>query len=187
MSGGAIIVPDSSPLITLAAAGALDLLLAPGLPVVVPDGVHWETVRHADRPGAADIVDWLQRRRGAVLIGATQEFANHQLLVEAGVRRIANMGERCAVEIVDLETARDPSARAVMIYEDSDVNAVRLLNPDRVATLTTADFLFELEAARLIQSADHVLDLAVAAGRVDAVRGRRGSAARLFGGESGGA
>lgn len=96
------------------------------------------------------------------------------------MRRIPNMGERCAIEIVDLETARDPLARAVLIYEDSDVNAVRLLNPDRVATLTTADFLFELKAARLIQSADHILDLAVAAGRVAAVRSRRTTATGVF-------
>lgn len=82
-TGGTLIVPDISPLITLAAAGALDLLLAPGVPVVVPDGVHWETVRYADRPGAAEVVDWMQRHRGAVLIGATQEFANQQVLIEA--------------------------------------------------------------------------------------------------------
>lgn len=167
-----LIVPDSSPLITLAAAEALDLLLSPGIPVVVPDGVHWETVRHAQKPGASDIVEWLQRNRGRVLIGATQEFANAQLLIERGAKRVRNMGERCAVELVDLETAQRPASRTILLYEDSDVNAIRLLNPERVDTLTTADFLFELETARLIQSADQILDRAVGAGRGSQVKNR---------------
>ncbi len=56
-----IIIPDSSPLITLATADALDLLLKPKIPVMVLDGVHWETVRFPTKLGAADIVAWLQR------------------------------------------------------------------------------------------------------------------------------
>ena len=68
-----LIVPDASPLITLAAADALDLLLKPGIPVTVPDGVHFETVRFPGKLGAAEIVDWLQLN-AAVRIEATVEF-----------------------------------------------------------------------------------------------------------------
>ena len=35
-----LIVTDSGPLITLAVAGSLDVLLLPGLPVIVPEGIH---------------------------------------------------------------------------------------------------------------------------------------------------
>jgi hypothetical protein len=49
-----LIVTDASPLITLGAAGALDCLLLPGVPVFIPDMVYtevrttwrgWELVR----------------------------------------------------------------------------------------------------------------------------------------------
>ena len=168
----ALIVPDSSPLITLAAADALDLLLKPGVPIIVPDGVHWETVRFGDKLGAEEIVDWLQRHADAVTIGATQEFANQQFLIEAGVKRLRGLGERCAAELVDLAAERNPGGRSILLFEDSDVNTLRILNPERVDTLTTADFLDELERAGLIQSSDHILDQAVAAGRGGGVRNR---------------
>jgi hypothetical protein len=167
-----LIVPDSSPLITLAAAQALDLLLKPGVPVIVPDGVHWETVRFGDKLGAQDIVDWLQRNADRVSIGATQEFANQQFLIEAGVKRLRGRGERCAAELVDLAAERRPGSRSILLYEDSDVTTLRILNAGQVDTLTTADFLDELERAGLIQSSDHILDQAVAAGRGAGVRNR---------------
>jgi hypothetical protein len=90
-----LIVPDSSPLITLAMAGALDLLLRPGLKIIIPDGVHWEVARDANLAGATDIIDWMKRNPGQVVIYPTQEFANHQTLIAAGVKRVRGLGERC--------------------------------------------------------------------------------------------
>lgn len=169
-----LIVPDASPLITLAAADALDLLLRPGVAVIVPDGVHWETVRFPGKLGASDIVEWLQRSRPGVSIEATQEFANAQTLLQAGRKRVAGLGERCALEVVNLLGERAVGGRAILLYEDSDVLGMRIVRPDLVDTLTTADFLDLLEAARLIQSADHILDRAVDAGRDAGVRRRSG-------------
>ncbi len=166
-----LIVPDATPLITLAAADSLDLLLKPGVPVFIPDGVHWEAVRFPNKPGAADIVDWLQKSRKMVHIEATQEFANSEILRESG-KRVRGMGERCALELVNLQSKDEPGSKSILLYEDSDVVGLRLLQPGDVDTLTTADFLHVLEDARLIQSADHVLDLAVAAGRTEHVRKR---------------
>ena len=42
-----LIVTDSGPLITLAVAGALDVLFLPGLPVIVPDMVRHEVIADA--------------------------------------------------------------------------------------------------------------------------------------------
>lgn len=170
MNRFAIVVPDSSPLITLAAADALDLLLKPGLPVLVPDGVHWEVTRFVDRQGASEVVEWLASHEDQVLLRATQEFLNYQTLIASGVKRVSDLGERCAREIVEREAERHPGTRSILLYEDSDVTLLRIANPALTATLTTADFLFELERARLIQSADKVLDDAVAAGRGESIR-----------------
>lgn len=169
-----IVVPDSSPLITLAMADALDLLLKPGLPILVPDGVHWEVARDTSLPGALSIVDWMKRNPEQVRIRPTQEFASAQMLIAAGAKRVRDLGERCAGEVVDDETDLDPGARAILLYEDSDVTLLKIVNADRVDTLTTADFLLELERRQLIQSADHVLDEAVRAGRGAGVQYRSG-------------
>lgn len=166
-----LIVPDATPLITLAAADALDLLLKPGIPVAVPDGVHFEAVRFPAKLGATDIVEWLQHN-SAVRIEATVEFQNAVILLNAGQKRVPGLGERCAIELVNVLAKRAPGSRSIILYEDSDVLGMRMLRPDLVDTLTTADFLDALEHAGLIQSADHILDRAVAAGRDESVRNR---------------
>ena len=170
MNNYSIIVPDSSPLVTLAAAGSLDLLTRPGLRVIVPDGVYWEVSRYDEKPGALEIVDWLKNNQGKVLIGPTQEFVRHQALVNANVKRIKDLGERCAAEIVDEEADRHPGHRSILLYEDSDVTTLKIVNSDKVDTLTTADFLVELEKAQMIQSADYVLSQAIAAGRHEGIK-----------------
>jgi hypothetical protein len=167
-----LIVPDSSPLITLAAAGALDVLLKPSLPVLIPDGVHWEVTRFTQLQGAAEIVEWMADHTDQVFLRATQEFLNSQSLIAAGAKRITNLGENCAREIVDRETEADPAVRCILVYEDSDVTLLKIMNAQRVDALTTADFLAELEHARLIQSRDQILDDAVKAGRGDGIRKR---------------
>jgi hypothetical protein len=172
MSRYALIIPDSSPLITLAAAEALDTLLKPGLPVLIPDGVHWEVTRFIDLQGASEVVQWMADNENQVHLRVTQEFLNHQVLIAAGTKKIRNLGENCARELIDREAERDPSSRSILIYEDSDVTLLKIINAARVDTLTTADFLTELEHAHLIQSADRILDDAVTAGRQSGIRNR---------------
>jgi hypothetical protein len=46
-----LVVASADPLIILAQAGALDALLRPGMPVVIPDMVRFEVVRDPNRPG----------------------------------------------------------------------------------------------------------------------------------------
>jgi hypothetical protein len=53
-----IIVTDSPPLITLAAAQSLDYLLYPELPVIIPDAVFYEATGSAGKLGAQEILDW---------------------------------------------------------------------------------------------------------------------------------
>ena len=48
----AVIVTDTPPLITLAAAQRLDYLLYPALPVIIPDAVFYEATSQIDRLGA---------------------------------------------------------------------------------------------------------------------------------------
>ena len=60
MKGLSIIVTDTGPLITLALADALDAILLPGLPVIIPDMVRFEVIQDLTKPGAQEIADWIR-------------------------------------------------------------------------------------------------------------------------------
>lgn len=167
-----LIVCDSSPLITLARAGELDLLLRHGLPVTIPDAVY----REAANPNYDDgvmLMEWVERNAAHVRVASTQAGLQQDILLRNGVKA-NNLGEVAAMEVIDRFLAASPDQRAVLIYEDSDVR--RLPTIDRADTVTTGAFLIALERAGLIQSADHILNEAARAGRnVEAQReGARG-------------
>jgi hypothetical protein len=78
--------------------------------------------------------------------------------------------------VLAFETSTHEDLHAVLLYEDNDIRSRRFVGalPDRVTALSTGDLLYELEAAGLIQSSDHILDIAAARGRnVDAQRSPR--------------
>ncbi|MGH7077602.1 MAG: hypothetical protein ACREFU_05840 [Acetobacteraceae bacterium] len=75
-----LIVTDASPLITLAAAEALECLTMPGLPVVIPDMVYFEVTQNFARLGVAEIVEWARKHHGQVEIVPTTVFAEYQAL-----------------------------------------------------------------------------------------------------------
>ena len=59
----ALIVLDTPPLITLAAAQRLEYLLYPNLPVIIPDAVFYEATRQTDRLAAQEILLWHRERQ----------------------------------------------------------------------------------------------------------------------------
>jgi hypothetical protein len=70
-------------------------------------------------------------------------------------------GASGADRIVEWINGRLDSVRLV----PTDIGRRRAILDDRVALISTGDFLRELEGAGLIQSADHILDLTAASGR----------------------
>lgn len=163
-----LIVTDASPLITLGAASALDCLLAPGVPVFIPDMVYTEVTHDMARLGAGEIATWIRAHEGQVQIVPTEVYAEFEALRTINpTTRFQDRGERAALEVLNYKTAADPELQAMLLFEDSDIRRrgfVRLL-PERVTAISTGDFLHELEEAGRIQSADHILDEAAARGR----------------------
>ncbi len=159
-----LIVTDTSPLFTLVLADALDVLLRPGLPVSIPDAVYIEATRVRGAPGADRIVEWLNDHLDMVKIIPTDIGIDQQRRLEEG-RSIRGLGEQAAVEALEQFLRSDPAAEAVLLFEDTDVEKRRAIVDARVGLISTGDFLRELEAVRLIQSADYVLDRAAAQGR----------------------
>lgn len=168
-----LIVTDTSPLITLAAAGELDLLLRPELSLSIPDAVYVEATRVRSALGASAIIDWLNDRQRQVRIAPTEIGIDQLRRLEEG-RSIRGMGEAAALETLDRFIADNDGAGAMLLFEDSDIVRRRALVDVRISLVSTGDFLRELEAAGLIQSSDYVLDKAALGGRkVD--RQRRGA------------
>jgi fructose-specific phosphotransferase system component IIB len=159
-----LIVTDTSPLLTLVLADALDTLLLPGLPVSIPDAVYIEATRVHGAPGAEQIVEWINAHLDKVRIVPTDIGIDQQRRLEEG-RSIRGLGEQAAIETLERFLRSDPSAEAVLLFEDTDIERRRTIIDERVSLISTGDFLRELEASRLIQSADFILDQAAAQGR----------------------
>jgi hypothetical protein len=159
-----LIVTDTSPLFTLVLADALDTLLRPGLAVSIPDAVYIEATRVHGAPGADQIVEWINAHLDAVRIIPTEIGIDQQRRLEEG-RSIRGLGEQAAIETLERFLRADPAAEALLLFEDTDIEKRRAVVDERVSLISTGDFLRELEAARLIQSADFILDQAAAQGR----------------------
>jgi hypothetical protein len=165
-----LIVTDTGPLITLAAADSLDYLLYPGVPVYVPDAVLYEATVRSDALGAQSIADWVQQHPDRVLPMVTQIFANYLADIDAGnLRRVRDLGERAALEAIRFGLDLHANERAVFVTEDDRVvrGAFILTVEDRarMIPMTTRDFLLGLEDAHRINSADEVYRIAEDAGR----------------------
>jgi hypothetical protein len=159
-----LIVTDTSPLITLALADALDVLLRAGIPLSIPDAVYIEATRVRAAAGAGRIVEWINARLDLVRIVPTEIGIDQQRRLEEG-RTIRALGEQAALEVLDRFLETDPAAEALLLFEDTDIARRRAVVDERVSLLSTGDFLRELEAAQLIQSADYILDQAAEHGR----------------------
>lgn len=166
-----LFVTDTSPLITLAMADALDLLLKPEIPISIPDAVYVEATRIRAADGATAILELLHENRALAAIAPTEIGIDQLRRLEEG-RTIRGLGEAAAIESLDRFLASDESARALLLFEETDILRRRAVVDARVTLVSTGDFLRSLEAERLIQSSDEILDRAMASGRnVDRQRG----------------
>jgi len=167
-----LIVTDAGPLITLALADALDTLGLLGARVIIPDMVWFEVTRHAEKPGAKMLMAWLEKSRGTVEIGVTEEFAEFsELLALNPALRTRNRGEIAAAEVLANEL--DGTDAGLLLFEDTDIRKANFLVrlPDNVLVLSTSTFLHGLERRKLIADAEAILD------RATAIRGSAAHAA----------
>jgi hypothetical protein len=179
-----LIVTDTSPLFTLVLADALDVLLRPGLPVSIPDAVYAvyiEATRVRGAPGADRIVAWINDHLDRVRIIPTDIGIDQQRRLDEG-RSIRGLGEQAAIETLDRFLRSDPQARALLLFEDTDIARRRAVVDERVDLISTGDFLRELEASRLIQSSDRIPDQAAAQVATSSASATRSATSKLASG-----
>lgn len=165
-----LIVTDTSPLITLAAAGSLDYLLYPGIPVYLPDAVLYEATINSAALGAESVAAWAEAHPGEVVSITTQTFADFLTLRELNPEhRERDLGERAALHALRHGIRMQPDERAILLTEDDRVLRGSFIitaeDRDRMILMTTRDFLVALEAAGRINSADEVYRIVEDAGR----------------------
>jgi hypothetical protein len=159
-----IIVTDSGPLITLGVAQALDALLLPKLPVIVPDMVRFEVIRDLEKPGAREVADWIRAHQPyRVRVASTVVFEEFEVLRRINsATKTTNRGEQAAAEVLSRELEEQDHG-AILVFEDSLVRKQNFLIrlPDEVVVTSTSEFLFALEAHGLLTGAAAVLARAV--------------------------
>ena len=155
------LLPDAGPLITLAYADALDVLMLPGWQVRVVDMVQHEVTRN-QTPTSKKLAKWLKRK--SVQIISTQTFHIHaQVLGQPG--RKANLGELAIQEAINQMALAQPPQRAVLLFEDHRIASANFYLPDDSLKVSTRAFLAFLQDKGWIDSATDIERRAILAGR----------------------
>lgn len=149
-----IVVPDSGPINTLAAAGLLDLLLAPkNATLVLVDAVVREIVSKSE-----ELAEFIEKNRGRIEVVSTEVESNIQKIFAAGMTpETKNAGESAISEFmldqIDKVSERCP---ALVIFEDKRMPRLRAnaFFSENVHLITTAAYLRKLEESGIIESFD---------------------------------
>ena len=160
-----VLLPDAGPLITLAYAGQLDLLLRPGWPLRLVDMVLHEVTRNAT-PTRDAIAAFTARHQVAVI--ETQTLRKHLRQpggVQAGAPRKAGLGELATQEAINQLALSQPPQPAVLLFEDHKIARASFHLPQGTLRVSTRAFLSFLEEKGWLDSAAEVERQAVQAGR----------------------
>ena len=140
-----IVFPDTSPLISLAKAGLLDLLLAfkPAVRIIVTDAVETEATEYKEKyADAAILAGWIDRQKKARRIEVPTTQAGLGLKARIALRKL--IAER--PELKDDDHLRDllidrTSGKKLDPGDASILEAITdaLLNPDQSSTLIITD------------------------------------------------
>ena len=159
-----VVLPDAGPLITLAYADALDLLLKPGWPVRLVDMVLYEVTRNAT-PTRAKIAAWADQH--SIEVQATRTFTHYQAALvtdQAGLRK-AHLGEIAVQEAMNALALANPGVTGVFLFEDHKIARARFLLPDNCRKVSTRAWLLFLEGKGWIDSAAEIERAAITNGR----------------------
>ena len=157
-----VLLPDAGPLITLAYAGALDLLLKPRWRVALVDMVLHEVTRN-ETPTSRKIDAWVKRKK--TLIIDTKIYRRHSRALAAPVPRKSNLGELAIQEAMQGFALATRAKTGVFLFEDHKIARASFLLPDNCRKVSTRAFLIFLEEKGLIASAAAVEREAIKNGR----------------------
>jgi hypothetical protein len=159
-----ILLPDAGPLITLAYADALDLLLKPGWPVQVVDMVLHEVTRNAT-PTSEKIGQWMADL--FIPVRTTRTFQHYRASQTGGEAkpRKSNLGEVAVQEAMNELALATPATTGVFLFEDHKIARASFMLPDNCRKISTRAWLLFLEGKGWLDSAAEVERTPIASGR----------------------
>ena len=171
-----IVIPDAGPLITLAIAESLDLLLAfaDDVEIVVTDYVNFEVTSFPDRfIDAGVIADFLKRNSARVRV---QETSYGQLAIPAIEAKLgrgekpnqafpSDGGELSITSFIQATKTSNPGRPTLVLLEDAWFEENAYAVPGNVHLLSTGSFLVGLEQLKKIPSANAIKERLRTAGR----------------------
>lgn len=156
-----IIIPDTGPLITLAAADRLDLLQTFGRQVLVTDVVQRECVRIPGRPGEPELREWLSAKGANQFRTIETPFADvydrlsQQPDPEPHQRATKGLGEASiAWTIANIERFASSEATTLVLIEDARAGDSM---PRDVHVLSTRAWLNTLQNMGVIADAGAIM------------------------------
>lgn len=164
MTAPVVLLPDAGPLITLAYADALDMLLKPGWPIVLVDMVLHEVTRN-QTPTSEKLAKWAAS--GKLSIRETRTFQHHQrtLATNPAATRTSNLGELAIQETMNDFALEQPPQTGVFLFEDHKIARASFLVPHNCRKISTRAFLLFLEQKGWLTSAAEIERQAIQAGR----------------------
>lgn len=153
-----VLLPDSGPLFSfVSVSGGLDLLLAPGLPLVLTDYIEWEATRSGSAT-ALEIKSWIAAHPNEVRVVETElgqaRIASEVAKTSKKVER-RNVGEVTVFEALANGDVGD--GPFLFLFEEDKFVDPGFYGRHPVHSVTTFGFLVGLERSGIIPSADVIL------------------------------
>lgn len=163
-----LLLPDAGPLITLAYAGRLDLLLRAGWPLRMVDMVVHAVTRYAT-PTRDAVMAFVAEHNPKVMQTATFQHYQQRMAAAADpgapAPRKAGLGELAIQEVINQMALLEPLQPAVLLFEDHKIANTAFHLPEGTLRVSTRAFLIYLEEKGVLPSAAEVEQAAISAGR----------------------
>ncbi len=155
----AVIIPDASPVLTLARIGRLDLFETFTAPIHIVDQVRYEITKPANDPGG-EVGAWLERMGNRIVIEETLLGFGFRTKIERGeMPSSANLGEIAVDEYATrLALHGSPSFVPLVLFEDPDLLETRIARLPRVHLLNTAAWIRALADEQIIADGPALLE-----------------------------
>jgi len=150
----AVIIPDASPVLTLARIGRVDLLATFSVPVRIVDQVHYEITKPENDPNGV-VADGLKRLHNQIEIIETNVGVGYQTRRSRDPKTPSgNLGEIAVDEYATaLAHGTGPTIVPLVLFEDPDVLTLRIARLKGVHLLNTTAWLLTLSREGLLPEA----------------------------------
>jgi hypothetical protein len=150
----AVIIPDASPVLTLARIGRVDLLGSFTVPVKIVDQVHYEITKPENDP-KGEIAAELKRLHNHIEIIETNVGVGYQTRRARNPKEPSgNLGEIAVDEYAtSLARTTGPSFVPLVLFEDPDIMELRIARLKDVHLLNTTGWLITLHREGLLPEA----------------------------------